>query len=294
MTESTSASLAVKARVLAAGLADMLIDLIVPTVVFAALAPLGLSTSVRLTAGGFFVAAKAVAGRVEDGDSKAAIVGFVPAAVTAIVCASVTIAAAETGHSDAVSIAVGSILLTIAVTVTLLVRPRRLDAFAVLVLVESVAAVVLTSVGTDPRFILARPSIYTAIAGVYVLGTATAARPFMMQVSKAAAAGGDPVRAQAFERAGRESLRFRRTEQAMTIGLGVVLLVEAVLRVVTIYSRPEAAVVSTSLLSQLPGLALLIAYFVVIRIFAIPVVSREVDALMPLATDARSEKEPSA
>ncbi|MEU6559667.1 VC0807 family protein [Nocardia nova] len=294
MTESTSASFALKARVLAAGLADMLIDLIVPTVVFAALAPLGLSTSIRLTVGGFFVAAKAVAGRVEDHDSKATIARFLPAAATAIVCASVTIAAAETGHSDAVSIAVGSILLTIAVTVTLLVRPRRLDAFAVLVLVESVAAVVLTSISTDPRFILARPSIYTAIAGVYVLGTATAARPFMMQVSKAAAAGGDPVRAQAFERAGRESLRFRRAEQAMTIGLGVVLLVEAVLRVVTVYSRPEAAVVSTSLLSQLPGLALLIAYFAVVRIFAIPVVSREVDALMPLATDARSEKEPSA
>ena len=84
MTESTSASFAVKARVLAAGLADMLIDLIVPTVVFAALAPLGLSTSVRLTVGGFFVAAKAVAGRVEDHDSKAAIARFLPAAATAI------------------------------------------------------------------------------------------------------------------------------------------------------------------------------------------------------------------
>ncbi len=48
-----------------------------------------------------------------------------------------------------------------------------------------------------------------------------------------------PIRAEAFERAGRESVGFRRAEQGVTAGIGFVLLGEEVLRVVTVWSHPE-------------------------------------------------------
>jgi hypothetical protein len=102
-----------------------------------------------------------------------------------------------------------------------------------------------------------------------------------MQVSKPMAAAGDPVRAEAFERAGRESPRFRRAEQAMTVGLAVMLLAEAVLRVVTVFSHPTSSVLASSLWSHAPAIGLFAVYFAIARLVYIPRASREVDALMP-------------
>jgi hypothetical protein len=95
------------------------------------------------------------------------------------------------------------------------------------------------------------------------------------------AAEGNPVRAEAFERAGRESARFRRAEQSMTAGLGIVLLAEAVLRVVMVWSHPESNAIVASLWSQILSIGLFVVYFVVIKLVFIPVASREVDSLMP-------------
>jgi 5S rRNA maturation endonuclease (ribonuclease M5) len=158
---------------------------------------------------------------------------------------------------------------------------RRLDGFALLVLVELAATIVLTSINNDPRFVLIRPSFYTTIAAVYVLTTVWTARPFMMQVTKAVAAGGDPVRAEAFERAGRESTRFRRAEQAMTTGLALVLFAEAALRIVTVLSHPASDVLVSSLWSQVGSIGLFAIYFAVVKLVFVPRASREVDALMP-------------
>lgn len=102
-----------------------------------------------------------------------------------------------------------------------------------------------------------------------------------MQVSKPMAAGGDPVRAEAFEQAGRDSLRFRRAEQAMTAGLGAVLLAEAALRVGIVVSHPAGEAVAASLWSYVVAIGLLVVYFAVARFLIVPVASREVDALMP-------------
>ena len=114
-----------------------------------------------------------------------------------------------------------------------------------------------------------------------MLTTVWASRPFMMQVSKPMAAGGDPVRAEAFERAGRESPRFRRTEQAMTLGLAIVLLAEAALRVVVVMSHPASEVLASSLWSQISAVGLFVVYFAVVRLVFVPRASREADALLP-------------
>jgi hypothetical protein len=275
-----------KACILTSALVDFAIDLILPTAVYVLLAPTRLSAVVRLTIGGFFVAAKACAGRVSaPGESevhmdfkRAILVGTLIAAV----CTAVTITTTKEGGSDSLAIILGTGVLVIFQGVNLFRGRRRLDGFALLVLVELAATIALTSVNNDPRFVLIRPSFYTTIAGVYVLTTVWTERPFMMQVTKAVAAGGDPVRAEAFERAGRESTRFRRAEQAMTIGLALVLFAEAALRIVTVMSHPASRVLVSSLWSQVGSIGLFAIYFAVVKLVFVPRARREVDGLMPV------------
>ena len=67
----------------------------------------------------------------------------------------------------------------------------------------------------------------------------------------------------------------------MTIGLAVMLLAEAVLRVVTVFSHPTSSVLASSLWSHAPAIGLFAVYFAIARLVYIPRASREVDALMP-------------
>jgi len=274
-----------KSRIIVTSLVDFAVDLLLPTAIFAVLAPTGLSAVIRLTIGGFFVAAKASAGHIATPGEphvpstfgRSLAIGLLLAAA----CTAVTVGIHLRGGSDTLAIVLGTGVFVVVQGIGLARRWRRLDGFALLVLVELAATIVLTSISNDPRFVLIRPSFYTAIAGVYVLTTVWTARPFMMQVTKPVAAAGDPVRAEAFERAGRDSLPFRRAEQAMTIGLTVVLLGEAVLRAVIVLSHPRSDILVASLWSQVASIGLFIVYFAVVRLVFVPRASREVDALMP-------------
>jgi hypothetical protein len=201
------------------------------------------------------------------------------ALVVAVAASATTLTLAFAGVGDTWAIIAGSLVLGAAV-IPILLRRARIDGFALLVLGEVAISVLLVTISTDARFILVRPAFYTAIAGLYAIATCWTSQPFMMEVTRPIAAGGDPLRAAAFDRAWRTSPAFRRVELAMTAGLGVVLLGEAGLRVVAVYTQPPDAVVNASLLSQLPAVVLFVGYLVLIRIFAVPIASREVDAEM--------------
>lgn len=285
-----------KVKVVAASLADVAIDLLLPTVVYALLAPTHLAVAIRLTLGGFVMAAKAAAGQSAGqpaGQSAGLSAGdtgqarrasrktrFALAAAGAAAACAATITASAAGADTTASIVAGTLVIAISSALLLRVDHRHLDSFAILVLAELVIGVVLTLVSSDPRFVLARPAVYTAIAGIYAF-TTVRTRPFMMRITRPVASGGDPVRAAAFDRAWSESARFRTAERAMTIALGIVLLVEAVLRVAIVYSQPEHAVLKASLLSQLPAIGLFVLWFLVTRFCIVPIASKEVDALMP-------------
>jgi hypothetical protein len=257
------------------------------------LAPTGQSAAVRLSVGGFWVAAKSVTGRVREGADGSGLVRRVGIAVGVALAASVaTLGAASAGVNDTVAILIGSLVLGVA-ALPILLRRNRIDGFALLVLGEVAISVMLVLISDDPRFILVRPAFYTAIAGIYAIATGWTSQPFMMEVTRPIAAGGNPLRAAAFDRAWITSPAFRKAERGMTFGLGGVLLGEAALRVLAVYSRPEGAVISASLLSQLPAAVLFVGYLVVIRVFVVPVASREVDAEM-LAAAAEAAKAQSA
>lgn len=293
MTEPASRPPFSKVRVLASAFIDIAIDLVLPTVIYFLLAPTHLPAIVRLTIGGYFVAAKAGAGHLSSENANGhresffRVFGF--GVLLAVIATAVTVGMTSRGFSDSAAIACGTLLLATVQGVKLLRGHRKLDGFGLLVLLELAATIVLTSIGKTPRFILIRPSFYTAIAGFYVLATMRAERPFMMQITKPMATEGDPVRAEAFERAGRESVAFRRAEQGMTAGLGLVLLAEAALRVVIVWSHSQSEVFAASFRSQGLSIGIFIVWFVVIKLLFVPIASREVDSFMPKARNPENQ-----
>jgi hypothetical protein len=126
--------------------------------------------------------------------------------------------------------------------------------------------------------VLARVSCYLAVGGIVILVTAWSERPLMRTALKPVAAQGDPARAEAFDRTWQHSRRFRALYRAMTAGLGAVLIADAALRVVIIYSRPADAVVESSLTSQLPLVILIALWFAAGRGLAVPRAMRLLEA----------------
>jgi len=265
-----------KSRVITASLVEMAADLLLPTVVYLLLAPTHLAVAIRLTLGGFLLAGKATAGRTGRPAGRARL--WLAAAGAAAACA-VTVIASSAGASTTASIVAGTAVTAVCTGLLLRADRRHLDTFAILILTELAISVILSMVSSDPRFLLARPAVYTAVAGIYAI-TTIRTRPFMMAVTRPFASSGNPARAAAFDRAWEESARFRAAERLMTASLGIMLLAEAALRVITVYSQPEHAVLKASLLSQLPGLGLFALWFVIARFVIVPVASKEVDAQM--------------
>jgi hypothetical protein len=263
----------VKARVFASSLLDTVVDIALPLLVYAVLTAFGLSAYLALAAGGILVAAKAALGRLAAGHSPRR-TAFV-ASMTVLALAALGLLAAA-GAPEWLAATVGGVIAVVPVVESLL-RGSGVDGVGLLVLAEIAASIVITMISEDPRFLLARPAVYTAIAGGYALVTSRIGRPLMLDASKPMAAAGDPVRAQAFENAWATNPRFRTIERAMTAALGVVLLAEAALRIVVVYASAAPDLSAASLLAQLPAIGLLVAYLLAVRLLAVPRVRVIVD-----------------
>jgi hypothetical protein len=157
-----------------------------------------LPNSVRLSIGGFAVAAKGVARMpdlvVDPAQRERLGIGL----LVALIAAASTVVVFERAGSEHWSIVVGAVVLGLGLT-PLLVVGRRRGHLAVLVVIEIGISVVLTLISTSAFFILIRPAIYTAIAGVYVLATVPSADPFALRISRTVTVAGDSLRANAFD-----------------------------------------------------------------------------------------------
>src|SRR4029453_14588177 len=118
------------------------------------------------------------------------------------------------------------------------IRRGRLDALGLLVVAEVGVSVVLVAVTADPRLILARPAVYLAVAGVVNLVSGFAGRPLSYTASTPIAPKGDPERAVAYELAWPHPPELRRIHRQLTAGIGLAMIVYAVLRVLIVYSFP--------------------------------------------------------
>ncbi|WP_438490003.1 VC0807 family protein [Streptomyces sp. S186] len=139
------------------------------------------------------------------------------------------------------------------------IQRRKLDVIGLLVVLEMALTVALLFISDDPRLIAAKPSFYTLLAAVYLLLTCVAGRPLVYVAATPMATDGDPDRTVAYEQAWERSQPFRARERMVTAAFGLAALVDAVLRVIVVYSFDVDKFNESFLLSQLPGIVLIVA-----------------------------------
>ncbi len=153
-----------------------------------------------------------------------------------------------------------SSLLPAGRTVWSLVRERRLNAFAALVLAVNAVGFVLSTVTGDVRLMLAKESAGSGVVGAAVLVSVLAGRPLMTVALKPWVTKGAPERTAAWERLSLRSARFRRAELTFSAVWGTALLAEAVARVVGVYTLPAETMVWLG--NVVLGVAIVLALFV--------------------------------
>jgi hypothetical protein len=154
------------------------------------------------------------------------------------------------GLSSFWSLTIGG-ALTGVVSVANTIRRGRLDGLGLLVIAEIALGLVLITTTRDPRLVLARSSLYLALAGIWVLASAVIGRPVTVGTSKAFAArsnGGDGIIAVDWLAANSEP--FMRIHRVLSAFWGVTFLVYAVVRVVIIYHTSVSRAVS---ITEIPG-----------------------------------------
>ena len=118
------------------------------------------------------------------------------------------------------------------------VKERRVNGLAALILTANVVGVLLSLVAGDPRLMLAKDSGITATIGIAVLVSVFMGRPLMTVALKPWVTKGNPARGAVWERLMVERGRFARMERLFSVMWGLALFGEAVLRVVGAYTLP--------------------------------------------------------
>lgn len=141
------------------------------------------------------------------------------------------------GFSDLAALAAGIAVALIA-TIANTVRRGKIDRVGIIVLLEIALSIALLFLLKDRRLILAKPSFYSALAGLYLIATSFRGRPLTYEPVRSIGSDSDPVRAQAFDAAWAESPQFRAALRTSAVGWGLAFLADAILRVVIIYETP--------------------------------------------------------
>jgi hypothetical protein len=131
-------------------------------------------------------------------------------------------------------------------TVWSLVRERRTNALAGLILVVNVVSLLLSFVSGDPRLMLAKDSGVSSVVAIGILVSVWLGRPMMTAGMKPFLVKGDAEKEAAWERltaggpdgASERAVAFRRKERAFSVVWGLVLLAECVARIVGAYTIP--------------------------------------------------------
>ncbi|EYT84697.1 membrane protein [Streptomyces sp. Tu 6176] len=127
-------------------------------------------------------------------------------------------------------------------TVWSLVKERRANALAALILFVNVVSLLLSFVSGDPRLMLAKDSGVSSTVAIGILVSVFLGRPMMTAGLKPFMVKGDAAKEAAWERlvsgAAAGSAVFRRKERLFSVVWGVALLAECVARVVGAYTVP--------------------------------------------------------
>ncbi len=145
------------------------------------------------------------------------------------------------GASNLVALGAGTVISGVFVLAEV-VRNRKIDVFAGVILAGFAVGLVLTFVSGDARFMIAKDSLTTALIGGAFLVSAAVGKPLTYVVARRGMAG-DPQRLAEFEEKYRTMPLVRRTLFMLTVVWGAGLIVEAAVRVVLVYQLPVATMV---------------------------------------------------
>ena len=138
-------------------------------------------------------------------------------------------------------------------------RNRRLDGFAAFMIAIFAVGLALSFTTGDARFMLAKDSVGTAIAGLIFLGTCVVGRPISFYAAQrffvTTGRGGTW-----WDDRWRSNPAFRRGFRVMSLTWGVGLLVEAAVRIPLIYVLPIDIMAGLSTALQLVAFTLLITW----------------------------------
>ncbi|MFF8992033.1 VC0807 family protein [Streptomyces sp. NPDC014983] len=127
-------------------------------------------------------------------------------------------------------------------TVWGLVRERRANALALLILVVNVVSLLVSSVAGDPRLMLAKDGAVSSTLGIGILLSVRLGRPMMSAAMMPFLVKGDPAKEAAWQRlvsgVSARSAAFRQREKVFSAVWGLALLAECVARVVGAYTVP--------------------------------------------------------
>ncbi|MFJ7969289.1 VC0807 family protein [Streptomyces sp. NPDC096324] len=123
-------------------------------------------------------------------------------------------------------------------TVWSVVKERKANALAALILLVNVVGLALSLVAGDPRLMLAKDSGVSSVIGIGVLVSVRLGRPMMTQGMKPFLVKGDVARAAAWDRLVAGSEAFRKAERTFSLVWGTVLLSECVAKAVGAYTLP--------------------------------------------------------
>ncbi len=135
-------------------------------------------------------------------------------------------------------------------------RDRRLDAFAAFMLVEFGVGLGFALLSGDARFLVAKESFSTAVAGLIFLGSCCVGRPMVWH----AAVRFQPAARAELENRWRTVPEFRHAFRMLTLGWGAGMLAEAVARVVVAYTLPVDAAAGLSQLLRFGTMGLLVLW----------------------------------
>ncbi|MEU5688254.1 VC0807 family protein [Streptomyces venezuelae] len=119
-----------------------------------------------------------------------------------------------------------------------LVKERRVNGLAALILTANVVGLLMSLIAGDPRLMLAKDSGITATVGIAVLLSVVAGRPLMTAALEPWVTKGKAERIAAWQRLSAGRGRFVRLERTFSVVWGAALFGEALLRVVGAYTLP--------------------------------------------------------
>jgi hypothetical protein len=124
-----------------------------------------------------------------------------------------------------------------------LVRNGTADYLAVMMTALFLLSLVLVAFTGSPRFVLAKESLTSALAGLWCLASAWTRRPMTFYTARPLLTKGQPVALDCWDRLAEDSHSFQSIQRRLSIFWGLGLLVEAAVRIAIVehYSVHTAA-----------------------------------------------------